>query len=265
MIDYARYTTIKVEKADRIAVLTLNRPEQLNTINRTMHLELEEVFEDVARDEDIHVAVLTGAGRAFSAGGDMRNQYEWAHHGAPYVDLPMARRIIHSILNVPQPVIAALNGHCIGLSANIVLFCDVIYAAEDALLGDPHVRFGLVAGDSGCVVWPLLAGMVRAKELLLTGDLITAQQAERWGVVNHVVPKDQVLPSAMAMAKRLAYGPTRAIRWTKMCLNKRLREEVNLVLDASLSVEFAETIGKNDHREGVSAFLEKRPPKFTGT
>ena len=129
MIDYARYTTIKVEKADRIAVLTLNRPEQLNTINRTMHLELEEVFEDVARDEDIHVAVLTGAGRAFSAGGDMRNQYEWAHHGAPYVDLPMARRIIHSILNVPQPVIAALNGHCIGLSANIVLFCDVIYAA----------------------------------------------------------------------------------------------------------------------------------------
>ena len=265
MIDYSQYTTIKVEKSNRIAVLTLNRPQALNSINRTMHLELEDIFEDISNDEEVYVAVLTGAGRVFSAGGDLKNQWQWVHEGAPYVDLHMARRLIHNILKVEQPIISALNGDTIGLAANIALLCDIIIAVEDARLGDPHVHVGLVAGDSGCIIWPLLAGISKAKELLLTGDLIAARDAERLGIINHVVSREELMPTAMALAKRLAFGPTRAIRWTKQCIQKRLRDEVNLVLDASLGIEFAETIGRNDHKEAVSAFVQKREPKWTGT
>ncbi|MBI4288452.1 MAG: enoyl-CoA hydratase/isomerase family protein [Chloroflexi bacterium] len=265
MVDYSRYTTIKVEKADRIAVLTLNRPKELNTINRTMHLELEDLFEDISNDPEVYVVVLTGTGRVFSAGGDLKNQWQWVHEGAPYVDIQMARKLIHNILKVEQPIISALNGDTIGLAANIALLCDIVIAADNARLGDPHVHVGLVAGDSGCIIWPLLAGIPKAKELLLTGDLIGARDAERLGIVNHVVPREEVMPTAMALAKRLAYGPTRAIRWTKQMINKRLRDEVNLVLDASLGLEFAETIGRNDHKEAVSAFVQKRAPKWTGT
>lgn len=265
MIDYSRYTTIKVEKSNRIAVLTLNRPQALNSINRTMHLELEDIFEDIANDEEVYVAILTGTGRVFSAGGDLKNQWQWVHEGAPYVDLHMARRLIHNILKVEQPIISALNGDTIGLAANIALLCDIIIAVEDARLGDPHVHVGLVAGDSGCIIWPLLAGISKAKELLLTGDLIGARDAERLGIINHVVSREELMPTAMALAKRLAFGPTRAIRWTKQCIQKRLRDEVNLVLDASLGIEFAETIGRNDHKEAVSAFVQKREPKWTGT
>jgi enoyl-CoA hydratase/carnithine racemase len=264
MADYSRYTYIKVEKQDRIALLTINRPEALNTIDRTMHLELEDIFEDVSRDEEVNVAVLTGAGRLFSAGGDLKAQDAWVNQGAPYVTIDMARRLIHNILQVEQPIIAALNGDTIGLAANIALLCDIIIATEDTHLGDPHVRVGLVAGDSGCIIWPLLAGIAKAKELLLTGDLISAQDAERLGIINHVVPREELMPTAMALARRLANGPTRAIRWTKQMINKRLRDEVNLVLDASLGLEFAETIGREDHREAVRAFLEKREPQFKG-
>ncbi|MEE8472530.1 MAG: enoyl-CoA hydratase-related protein [Dehalococcoidia bacterium] len=264
MIDYSRYTCIQVEKRDRIAVLTLNRPEALNTIDRTMHLELEDIFQDVSRDEEVRVVVLTGAGRVFSAGGDLKAQDAWINQGAPYVTIEMARKLIHNILDVDQPIIAALNGDTLGLAANIALFCDIIYATEDTRLGDPHVAIGLVAGDSGCIIWPLLAGIPKAKELLFTGDLIAAREAERMGIINHVTSRDELMPEAMAMAERLAHGPTRAIRWTKKMINKRLRDEVNLVLDASLGVEFAETIGKEDHREAVRAFLEKRQPQFKG-
>jgi enoyl-CoA hydratase len=260
MVDYSRYHFIKVEKENRVATLTLNRPEALNAIMDEMHGELEDVFVDLARDDEANVIVVTGAGRAFCAGGDVKGMKM-----DPFARVAMAgaRRLIHNMLDVEKPMIAALNGDAIGLGATIALFCDIIFAAENARIGDPHVRVGLVAGDGGAVIWPLLVGLAKAKEILLTGDLISATEAERIGLINRVVPIEELHSTAMALANRLASGPTWAIRWTKTALNKRLRDEVNLVFDLSISAERM-TMATQDHREAVRAFSEKRAPQFKG-
>jgi len=264
MIDYSRYQTIKVEKADKVAILTLNRPQNLNAFDALLHRELEDVLEDVAKDEEVNVVILTGAGRAFSSGGDIKMMEERLKDpSVPRVPIEGARRLILNILNLEKPIIAAVNGHAVGLGATVALFCDIIIAAEDARRGDAHVRVGRVAGDGGAVIWPLLVGVAKAKEMLLTGDLITAAEAERMGLINKVVPREEVMPTALALARRLANGPTKAIRWTKSCLNKRVKDEVNLVLDTSLSLEWL-SMGSEDHKEAVRAFLEKREPQFKG-
>lgn len=263
-VDYSRYQTLKVEKQDRIAIMTWNRPAALNSINHQMHLELEDIWLDLQQDDEVYAVVTTGAGRVYSAGGDLKDQRASLVNNTFYVNHYMARRLILNLLTLDKPLIAAMNGDAIGLAANLILYHDIIIASDDAHLGDPHVRVGLVAGDSGCIVWPMAAGPAKAKELLLTGDLIGAKQAESLGIINYAVPRDQVMPRAMEFARRLAYGPTRAIRWTKVCYNKRLKDEVNMVLDASLGLEFAETFGRHDHLEAVSAFYEKREPHYTG-
>jgi len=260
MVDYSRYRFVKVEKENRVATLTLNRPEALNAIMDEMHGELEDVFVDLARDDEANVIVVTGAGRAFCAGGDVKGMKM-----DPFarVAITGARRLIYNMLDVEKPMIAALNGDAIGLGATIALFCDIIFAAENARIGDPHVRVGLVAGDGGAVIWPLLIGLAKAKEILLTGDLVSAAEAERMGLVNRVVPIEELHSTAMALANRLASGPTWAIRWTKTALNKRLKDEVNLVFDLSISAERM-TMATQDHREAVRAFSEKRAPQFKG-
>jgi enoyl-CoA hydratase len=179
------------------------------------------------------------------------------------VPLRNAKRLIHNMLEIEQPIIAAVNGDAVGLGATLALFCDVIIASEKARIGDPHVKVGLVAGDGGAVIWPLLCGLARAKEYLMTGDLMSATEAERIGLINHVVPPEDVMPRALELAHRLANGPTRAIRWTKLSCNKRLRDEVNLVLEASLAVETI-SMFTEDHKEAARAFVEKRAPKFKG-
>lgn len=264
-MDYSRYELIKVEKDGKVAVVTLNRPDALNAVNSQLHNELEGVFADVSRDDDVNAVVLTGAGRAFCAGGDIKGMD--ARQGddplKTKTTLGNAKRLIHNLLDVEQPIISAINGHAVGLGATIALFGDVIIASENAKIGDPHVKVGLVAGDGGAVIWPLLCGLARAKEYLMTGDLMSATEAERIGLINHVVPPDEVLPKAMALAHRLANGPTNAIRWTKLSCNKRLRDEINLVLDASLAVETISMLTE-DHKEATRAFTEKREPEFKG-
>ena len=263
-MDYRRYQVIKVEKAQGVATLTLNRPQALNAFDSALHTELEDVLEEVARDPEVNAVVLTGAGRAFCAGGDIRGmEARLKDPSAPRINMEGARRLINNLLGVEQPLIAAVNGDAVGLGATVALFCDVIYMAETARIGDPHVRVGLVAGDGGAVIWPLLVGPARAKEMLLTGDLLSAKDAERMGLVNRVVPADQLMPTAMALATRLAKGPTKALRWTKLAVNKWLREQVNLVLDTSLGLEWV-SMGLQDHQEAVRAFLEKREPRYTG-
>ena len=180
------------------------------------------------------------------------------------MDIQGARRLIYNLLGVQQPIIAAVNGHAVGLGATVALFCDIVIAADNARIGDPHVSVGLVAGDGGAVIWPLLIGINKAKELLMTGDLLTTAEAERIGLINHVVPADQVMPKSMEMAKRLAGGATQAIRWTKLSVNKVLRERVNLVLETSLGVEFL-SMTMDDHAEAVNAFVEKRAPNYKGS
>jgi len=263
-MDYSRYELIKVEKEGKVAIFTLNRPETLNAISPQLHTEIEDIFRDVAQDDDVNVVVLTGAGKAFCSGGDVKGMD--AREFEPLktrVPIRGARRLIHNLIEVEQPIIAAVNGHAIGLGATLALFCDVIISSENAKFGDPHVKVGLVAGDGGAVIWPLLCGLARAKEYLMTGDLISATEAERIGLINHVVPPDEVMPKAMELARRLANGPTRAIRWTKLACNKRLRDEVNLVLDASLGVETLSMLTE-DHKEAARAFTEKRAPEFKG-
>jgi enoyl-CoA hydratase len=264
MPDYSRYQTLQIDCADQVATVTLNRPASLNAVNEQMHTELETLFAEVAYDDAINAVVLTGAGRAFCAGGDIKGMDSRVREGVRRVPLRGAKRLIQHMLEVEQPIIGAINGDAVGLGATLALFCDIIIADERARFGDTHIKVGLVAGDGGAVVWPLLVGVARAKEFLLTGDLITATEAERIGLVNRVVPAGQAYPEGLALAKRLAAGPTRAMRWTKLALNKRLKDEVNLVLDASLAVETL-SMATDDHREAARAFVEKRPPRFTGT
>ncbi|MDO8671008.1 MAG: enoyl-CoA hydratase-related protein [Dehalococcoidia bacterium] len=265
MIDYSRYTAIKVEKQDRVALVTLNRPEKLNPFDAQLHRELEDILEDMAKDGEVNAVVLTGAGKAFSAGGDLRAMRARLEDSssAPSVPLGGAYRLINNLVNLEKPIISAVNGDAIGLGATVALFCDVIYAAENARFGDPHVKVGLVAGDGGCVIWPLLIGMSRAKEYLLSGDLMIASEAERIGLINKVLPQDQVVPAAMAFAGRLANGATKAINWTKASLNQYLKQQMNLILYTSLATEYL-CMQSKDHKEALDAFLEKRPPRFTG-
>ncbi|MFC1886391.1 enoyl-CoA hydratase/isomerase family protein [Thermodesulfobacteriota bacterium] len=267
-MDYSRYEFIKMEKDDKVAILTLNRPDSLNAINPQLHSEIEEIFGDITRDDDINAVVLTGAGnRAFCVGGDVKGMSERSSSESQTfkdrVPLRNATRLIRNIIDTEQPIIAAVNGDAVGLGATLALFCDIIIASEKARFGDPHIKVGLVAGDGGAVIWPLLCGIAKAKEFLMTGDLIYAPEAERIGLINHVVSSEEVMPKAMEMAHRLANGPTRAIRWTKLSCNKRLRDEVNLVLEASLAVETLSMLTQ-DHKEATRAFVEKRPPQYKG-
>ena len=265
MADYSRFKNLMVNVAERVATVTLNRPERLNAISHELHQDLEEVLVELNGDEGVNAIVLTGAGRAFSAGGDLRGMQADANSRTlRYTPTGNSRRLIHNILELQQPIIAAVNGDAVGLGATLALFCDVIIASEDARIGDPHVRVGLVAGDGGAIIWPALIGVAKAKEYLMTGDLLQAREAERIGLVNKVVPPEEVLITATDMAKRLAEGATWAIRWTKFSINKALRAQMNLMLDTSLALEGL-TFFSEDHKEAVAAFLEKRSPTFTGS
>jgi len=162
-----------------------------------------------------------------------------------------------------KPIIAAVNGHAMGLGATIALLCDTIFMSSKAKIGDPHVKIGVVAGDGGCVIWPQLIGYARAKEYLMTGDPIEAEAAERMGLINHMTAPEETLEKAQAFAQRLADGPTAAIRWTKVSANIGLKQLAHSIMDTSLAYEWLTFQHGNDHREAVTAFLEKREPKFT--
>jgi enoyl-CoA hydratase len=265
MVDYSRYQTLLIEKdADGVALVTLNRPEKRNAVNNQMHQELEDIFVDLSNDDEVRAIVLTGAGTAFCAGGDVEGMKtgEFRPTG-PAVPFRQVRRLILNLLEVEQPIVAAVNGDGAGLGATIPLFCDIIVMAETARLADTHVRMGLVAGDGGVIIWPWLVGMARAKEYLLTGQWIDGKEAERIGLVNYAVPSEQVLPRAIEIARRLAQGAPLAIRWTKFAVNKVLREHVNLALDSSMFLEAA-TMSSEDLEEAARGFFEKRKPLFKG-
>jgi enoyl-CoA hydratase/carnithine racemase len=270
MTDYSRYEFLEVDTTDGLATITLNRPAALNAVNPPLHHELERIWIDVGEDPDVNAILLTGAGKAFCAGGDVKNMASRsAVDTAPDPRRRLAlnpgggRRLVERILDVEQPIIGAINGDAVGLGATIALLCDVIVASETARLGDPHVRVGIVAGDGGAVIWPLLIGPARAKEFLMRGHLVTGAEAVRMGLVNYAVPPDEVLPKATAIARELADGPTWAIRWSKLAVNKWLKHQVNLILDASLAYEMI-TFTTEDHKEAARAFVEKRRPRYQG-
>lgn len=261
-MDYSHYQHIAASRDGRILTLTLNRPEALNAINDALHEELGQIFIDVARDEASDVVILTGAGRAFCAGGDLAEMKANIDAGrGDYMSPVTAKRIIFSMLDLEKPLIARVNGPCMGLGATLALFCDVIFMDEAASIGDPHVRAGVVAGDGGAVIWPQLIGYAKAKEYLMTGDPIPAPEAERMNLINHAVPAAQLDTAVNRFAERLANGPRDAIRWSKTCANIGLKQLAHSIMDASVAYEW-QTFRSTDHAEAVNAFVDKRAPRF---
>jgi len=262
-MDYSSYKHMQFERRERILTITLNRPP-MNPIHYELHNELSRLWYQVQVDTECDVVILTGAGEVFSAGGDIPMMQRRIDDPELFnqKNLEM-KQMIFGLLDLEKPVIARINGDCIGLGATLALLCDISIAVDDARFCDPHVKMGYVAGDGGAIIWPQLIGYARAKEYLLTGDVLDAKEAERIGLINHAVPRDQLDAKVNALAERLANGPTKAIKWTKASINLPLRQLAHSMLDASLAYEALTNIGA-DHQEAVNAFREKRKPRFTG-
>jgi enoyl-CoA hydratase len=269
---YADLATLAVTQQGSVLTVALNRPSRLNAANAAMIGDLRRLFRLLPEDASAAAVLLTGAGRGFSAGGDIRDMAagdaahaSGASAGATRIAnlLAESKDLITAMLDVPQPIVAAVHGYAIGLGATLALCADVVIAAQDAVLSDPHVSMGLVAGDGGAVIWPLLLPINTAKYYLMTGDPITGADAARLGLVLKAVPATDLAAEAQAVAGRLAAGPPLAVRWTKSVLNKILRDRLSLLLDASLALEGASMLSA-DHAEAVAAFSEGRPPVFKG-
>jgi enoyl-CoA hydratase len=254
--------TIEFAREGRLLRLTLNRPDAMNAVNLELHDELPEALWFVQGDTGSDVVVITGAGRAFSAGGDLDHIARNAAN--PHLfdhEARMAKRIINTLLDIEKPLICRLNGHAVGLGATIALMCDIIIGAEGAKIGDPHVGLGLVAGDGGAVIWAQRIGLARAKEYLFTGDLLTAQQAAEIGLINHCVPREELDATVDAFCQRLLSGAMGAIRATKILMNLELKRIATAVMDAGIAYESV-SVRSADHHEGIAALREKRAPRF---
>jgi len=266
MSRYARYECLAIEVSEKVATVTLNRPAARNAINQKLIRELRTIWDDLADDHAVSAVLLTGAGGYFSVGGDVKAMSDRPggdvlEEGEVH-DPMISRRLVNRQLELDKPIVCAMNGDTIGLAATIALMCDVTVMADDARVGDTHVsRVGLVAGDGGTIIWPLLIGVNKAKEYLMRGTLLTGKEAERIGLVNHIAPRGEVLAKARAIAVELAHGPSWAIRWTKLSINQILKERVNMMLEASMALEQV-TFETADHREATASFKEKRKPKF---
>jgi len=263
-MDPASYEHLLIERrAHGVLLITIDRPDRMNATNERLHRELSEVWDDVARDEQTRVAVVTGAGRAFSAGGDLemieRMSGDYRRVAAMAGE---ASRIVTGMIDCEKPIISAINGTAVGAGLAVALMADISIIAADARLTDGHLRLGVVAGDHAAVIWPLLCGMAKAKYYLLTADFITGEEAERIGLVSRCVERGQVLPEALAVAERIATGPQDAARWTKRTLNHWLRTAIP-AFDASVAYEMLSFLGA-DVREGAQALQERREPSFGG-
>ena len=257
-----KFKTIELTQKGRLLTITLNRPDTLNAVNLAMHEELAEVFEFAAADQGFDVVVLTGAGRAFSAGGDLDHIARNAANPELFDnEARLAKRIVFTMLDIDKPLICRMNGHAVGLGATLALFCDIIFAAETAKIGDPHVNVGLVAGDGGAAIWAYRIGLGRAKEFLLTGGLLTAKRAEEIGLINYCVSVENLDAEVAAFCEKLLNSATNAIRYTKVLTNPELKRIAHAVLDAGIAYE-ALTVRSADHREAVKALKEKRKPNF---
>ncbi|MQA14298.1 MAG: enoyl-CoA hydratase/isomerase family protein [Pseudonocardiaceae bacterium] len=259
---YADYEALTFEPRDGgVLLITLDRPDKYNAADETMHAELARVWTDVARDPDTRVAVVTGAGAAFSAGGDLAMVERMAgdHDRISHMLTEMSD-LVYNIINCEKPVVSAINGVAVGAGLVVALLADISICAQDARLGDGHVKLGVAAGDHAAIVWPLLAGMAKARYYLLTGEMLTGTEAERIGMVTTALPRDQVLDEALRVAGTLAAGSQSAIRWTKRALNNWLKA-AGPIFDQSAAYEMLGFMGPDIH-EGVAALREKRQPDF---
>ncbi len=259
---YEEYSSLRFERREHgVLLITIDRPEKLNATDERLHSELAGVWREVARDPDAEAVVVTGAGRAFSAGGDLemveRMSGDYRRVAAMAGE---AAELVLSMIDCDVPIISAINGTAVGAGLAVALMADISVIGEGVRLTDGHLRLGVGAGDHAVLLWPLLCGMAKAKYYLLTAEFIDGREAERIGLVSRCVPDGRVLDEALEIAERIAAGPRQAARWTKRTLNHWLRLAVP-AFDASVAYEMLSFMGE-DVREGASALRERREPRF---
>ena len=262
MYDYSKYEHILFDIKDGVALLTINRPEVYNATNFKLHNELSKVWLDLGQDDDVRVVVITGAGTAFSAGGDF-DLIQDSIGNAKVISGTMeeARDIVHNMINLDKPVISAINGVAVGAGLAVAMLADISIASDKARFTDGHVRLGVAAGDHAAVIWPMLIGMAKAKYYLLTCDFLDGTEAERIGLISQVVPHDDLMDRAMDVANRLAKGSQQALKYTKRSLNQWLRQAEHTAFYYSLSLEMLGFFGE-DVQEGLNSVRERRDPQF---
>ena len=262
---YEEYQHLLFERRDDgILLITINRPDVLNATNNRLHWELSRVWKDIDEDAETRVVVITGKGRAFSAGGDLEMIERMAGSAA---NIGQAWReagdIVYNMINLDKPIISAINGVAVGAGLAVAFMADISIASENMRITDGHIRLGVGAGDHAVIIWPLLCGMAKAKYYLLTADFIDGKEAERIGLVSLCVPADKLMDKAMEVARKLARGPQQAVRFTKRSLNNWLRV-AGPAFDASLALEMMGFFSDDLH-EGVAALKERRAPSFPST
>jgi enoyl-CoA hydratase len=263
MLDkYSKYNELKlVSPAPRILRITFDKPETLNSLDKAGHRELTYIWRDIDDDDDVDVVILTGKGKAFSAGGDfgmIEGIIEDSNARARA--WKEARDLVYNIINCSKPIVSALNGVAVGAGLVAGLLADISIAGKSAKIVDGHTRLGVAAGDSAVINWPLLCGMAKAKYLLLLCEPVNGEDAEKYGLVSLCVEDDELQDKALEIAKRLAAGAPSAIRWTKYALNNWYRM-AGPAFDASTALEMLGFTGA-EAKEGIASHREKRPPKF---
>lgn len=258
-----QYDTILVAQDEGVTTITLNRPDSLNALNVTMSDEFVQAMQEARQDEGTRVVVLTGAGRAFCAGGDVKGSGPRRTTAEEHTYIHRLARVAHEIVNIEKPVIGMINGLAVGAGCNIALACDIVIAAEEAKFSEIFVRIGLIPDLGGIFLLPRLVGLHKAKEIIFSGDMVDGREAERIGMINRAVPAAELHDVTMALARRLAKGPTKAMGLGKALMHRAL------ATDLAGAIEL-EALGQSilmqtaDHKEGVRAFLERRQPAFTG-
>ncbi|GAB3629144.1 enoyl-CoA hydratase [Pandoraea terrae] len=264
-MNYTDYRHLTFEHLPNgVLLIVINRPEHLNAANARLHEELAEVWLTVKNDPNVRVPVITGAGRAFSVGGDLAEGVQTLGKIEPAIRSgEVALQIVYNMVHLDKPIVSAINGPAAGAGLAVALTADVSIISETAKLTDAHMNIGVASGDHAALLWPLYCGVPKAKLYLLTADLIDGREAERIGLVSMCKPADEVLKSALQMADALGRKPQRALRWTKRCLNHWVRQAAP-IFDLSVAYEGLNFM-EPDAKEGLDAFLEKRPPVFPST
>lgn len=257
VLPYLPVPELVIEKRGPVAIVTMNNPEMMNAFVDNMHVGMREIWEHLALDRDVRSIVLTGEGKAFSAGGNIPGFIrDYEDPEARTASIRGARRLLEAMAECPKPIIAAVNGPAVGLGCSVAVSCDVVFISDHTFMADTHVSIGLVAGDGGAAAWPLMMSILKAKYYLLTGDRIPAAECVELGLANFAVPKEEVLDRAIELANRLAAQPQQALQETKVAVNLHLQRAITAVAPSALAAEFA-SFGTDDIKKTIEGFKEK--------
>lgn len=259
---YLRYDRLKFDRPHpKVLRITMSSPLKMGAMDEQLHSEVSEIWADVDGDETVAAVIITGDGRSFSAGGDL-------HHERRVCDdftlrmrtMSETRRLVFGMIECRKPIVAAARGWAVGAGLACLIMADVSIASRDARFSDGHLKIGVASGDHAAMIWPLLCGMAKAKYYLMTSETFTGEEAERMNLISLALPDDEVESRAVAVARKLAEGPSAALRWTKASLNHWIKQAAP-IFDTSLALEFI-GLASPEGREGIDAFLEKRTPQF---